>query len=181
LIIQNSFCIFSSSNSAEKRLAKDLQEWNKDPLPKCSLERIVDVQPWEFQLIMQGPRTSPYEGGTFYFSIKLAAQYPFLRPKVTCTTKIFHPNINENGFICIDMLEDPWKPTITLRTLAITLHSLLETPNIGDLLAPHAAYLYQANRNEFNKIAKRWTEDYAMGSKECTVEVSRLPTTFKEY
>jgi ubiquitin-protein ligase len=57
---------------------------------------------------------SPYSGGVFFLSITFPVDYPFKPPKVSFTTKIYHPNINANGSICLDILRDQWSPALTI-------------------------------------------------------------------
>ena len=57
---------------------------------------------------------SPYAGGVFFLSITFPVDYPFKPPKVSFTTKIYHPNINANGSICLDILRDQWSPALTI-------------------------------------------------------------------
>ena len=57
---------------------------------------------------------SPYAGGVFFLSIAFPTDYPFKPPKVSFTTKIYHPNINANGSICLDILRDQWSPALTI-------------------------------------------------------------------
>ena len=57
---------------------------------------------------------SPYAGGVFFLSIAFPTDYPFKPPKVSFTTKIYHPNINGNGSICLDILRDQWSPALTI-------------------------------------------------------------------
>jgi ubiquitin-conjugating enzyme E2 D len=57
---------------------------------------------------------SPYTGGVFFLSITFPTDYPFKPPKVSFTTKIYHPNINANGSICLDILRDQWSPALTI-------------------------------------------------------------------
>ena len=57
---------------------------------------------------------SPYSGGVFFLTIHFPTDYPFKPPKVNFTTRIYHPNINSNGSICLDILRDQWSPALTI-------------------------------------------------------------------
>ena len=57
---------------------------------------------------------SPYSGGVFFLAIQFPTDYPFKPPKVNFTTRIYHPNINSNGSICLDILRDQWSPALTI-------------------------------------------------------------------
>lgn len=57
---------------------------------------------------------SPYSGGVFFLAIHFPTDYPFKPPKVNFTTRIYHPNINSNGSICLDILRDQWSPALTI-------------------------------------------------------------------
>jgi len=53
--------------------------------------------------------------------------------KVQFMTKIWHPNIWKK-YICLDVLKEKWRSTLSLRTLTLSLILLLENPNGGILL-----------------------------------------------
>ena len=65
-----------------------------------------DMFTW--QATIMGPGDSPYQGGVFFLTIKFPTDYPFKPPKVQFNTKIYHPNINASGGICLDILKDQW-------------------------------------------------------------------------
>ena len=58
-----------------------------------------------WQGTIMGPDESPYAGGVYFLTIEFPSDYPFKAPKVKFTTRIYHPNINKNGDICIDILK----------------------------------------------------------------------------
>lgn len=72
---------------------------------------------------MQGD--SPYSGGVFFLAIHFPTDYPFKPPKVNFTTRIYHPNINSNGSICLDILRDQWSPALTISKGQPSLPPLL--------------------------------------------------------
>lgn len=69
---------------------------------------------------------SPYQGGVFFLTIHFPTDYPFKPPKVAFTTRIYHPNINSNGSICLDILRSQWSPALTISKGKHYTNCLLE-------------------------------------------------------
>lgn len=148
--------------AAQKRLKKELNDMSKDPPPNCSAGPSKEKNTMhEWTATIMGPSKSPYEGGVFFLQINFPPDYPFKPPKVKFTTKIYHPNINKNGGICLDILKDQWSPALTISKVLLSICSLLCDPNPDDPLVTDIAKLYLENRAKYNETAKIWTQKYA--------------------
>lgn len=145
---------------ALKRIHKELQDLGKDPPANCSAGPVGDDM-FHWQATLMGPQDSPYQGGVFFLDIHFPADYPFKPPKVHFTTRIYHPNINQNGGICLDILKDQWSPALTTSKVLLSICSLLTDPNPDDPLVPEHANLYKSDIQKFNKMACEWTKRYA--------------------
>ncbi|OMJ30401.1 Ubiquitin-conjugating enzyme E2-16 kDa [Smittium culicis] len=98
---------------ALRRINKELKDLERDPPSTCSAGPVGD-DVFHWQATIMGPSDSPYSGGVFFLTIQFPTDYPFKPPKVSFTTRIYHPNINSNGSICLDILKDQWSPALTI-------------------------------------------------------------------
>ena len=85
-------------------------------VPRASLPiaSLPPPQPPRRQATIMGPGDSPYSGGVFFVTIHFPPDYPFKPPKVQFQTKVYHPNINSQGSICLDILKEQWSPALTI-------------------------------------------------------------------
>ena len=107
--------------SAIKRINKELQDLGKDPPAGCSAGPIDEADLYTWQASIVGPDDSPYAGGVFFLNIHFPTDYPFKPPKITFSSKIYHPNINSNGSICLDILKDQWSPALTIAKVLLSI------------------------------------------------------------
>ena len=145
---------------ALKRIQKELVDFNKDPPASISAGPVNDDL-FHWQATIMGPPDSPYQGGVFFLNVHFPTDYPFKPPKCTFTTKIYHPNINGNGSICLDILKDQWSPALTISKVLLSIESLLTDPNPDDPLVPEIANVYKTDRARYDATAKEWTQKYA--------------------
>lgn len=145
---------------AIKRLQKELLDMEKDAPSNCSAGLMNDdLFSWKATLI--GPSGTPYEGGVFYLKIFFPSDYPFKPPKITFETKIYHPNINSVGAICLDILKDNWSPALTISKVLLSICSLLTDPNPNDPLVADIANIYKTDRQQYDSNAREFTLKYA--------------------
>ena len=144
-----------------KRLKKDLQEITSDPPSHVSAGPINDSNFELWEATIMGPSDSPYAGGVFKLDILFPENYPFKPPKILFKTKIFHPNINKYGSICLDILNVKWSPAMSISKVLLSIVSLLTDPNPDDPLEKSIADLYLNDIEEYKKQARHHTIRYA--------------------
>lgn len=150
---------------ALRRIQKELADVQKDPPAGCSAGPVGDdLFNWEG--VIFGPSDSPYAGGVFKLSIRFPTEYPFKQPHIQFITKIYHPNINSAGGICLDILKSQWSPALTISKVLLSILSLLTDPNPNDPLVPDIAVLYKTSREAYETNARDYTMMYAMDSSE---------------
>ncbi|GAB2284822.1 Ubiquitin-conjugating enzyme E2 11 [Dionaea muscipula] len=146
---------------ASKRILKELKDMQKDPPTSCNAGPVDNKDMFHWQATILGPPGSPFAGGVFSLSIHFPPDYPFKPPKVAFKTKVYHPNINNNGSICLDILKEQWSPALTLSKVLLSICSLLTDPNPDDPLVPEIARVYKTSKQQYEQTAREWTQKYA--------------------
>ncbi|XP_015752954.1 PREDICTED: NEDD8-conjugating enzyme Ubc12-like [Acropora digitifera] len=136
------------ASAAQLRLQKDLTEL---VLPKtCQTDFPDPDDTLNFKLII-----SPDEVGP---------GYPHDAPKVKCETKVYHPNIDLEGNVCLNILREDWKPVLTINSIIYGIQYLFLEPNPEDPLNKDAAEVLRANRRLFEQNVQRAMRGGYVGS-----------------
>ena len=140
-----------------KRINKELIDIQKENIFKTS---VINDDIFNWECVLKGTENTAYENGVFRLSVNFTESYPFKPPKVKFITRIYHPNINQYGSICLDILNKNWSPVLTISKILLSILSLLDDPNPDDPLDIKAAELYLKNKEDFNLTAKMYIEKY---------------------
>ncbi|KAF5730709.1 Ubiquitin-conjugating enzyme E2 35 -like protein [Tripterygium wilfordii] len=174
-----------ANSNLPRRIIKETQRLLSEPAPGISASPSEDNMRY-FNVMILGPTQSPYEGGVFKLELFLPEEYPMAAPKVRFLTKIYHPNIDKLGRICLDILKDKWSPALQIRTVLLreiflrsddeyvtlnllgiscgSIQALLSAPNPDDPLSENIAKHWKSNEAEAVETAKEWTQLYATGA-----------------
>ena len=146
--------------SVKQRLYKEYEDIKKNAPNNLSAGPLNDNL-FEWEGVILGPTETPYEGGIFKVNIHIPINYPFNPPVFIFKTRIYHPNINSSGHICLDILKSNWSPSLTISKILLSICSLLSDPNSDDPLVPEIANEMKENYQNYIKTARDWTNIYA--------------------
>lgn len=103
---------------------------------------------------IEGGTGTMYEGLSFKLSLRFPLDYPFKPPQVKFETMCFHPNVDQYGNICLDILQDKWSSAYDCRTILLSIQSLLGEPNIDSPLNSSAAALWN-NQEDYRRMVRK--------------------------
>lgn len=147
--------------AATRRLQKELGD-----LRKSDVKYFRNIQVDESNILLwQGlivPDQPPYNKGAFKIEITFPAEYPFKPPKVNFKTKIYHPNIDEKGQVCLPIISpENWKPATKTDQVIQSLIDLVHCPEPEHPLRADVAEEFTKNNAKFMKNAEDFTKKNA--------------------
>lgn len=140
-------------SAGELRLHKDISELNLPKTTSISFPNGKDDL-MNFEVTIR-PDEGYYVGGSFTFTFSVSPIYPHEAPKVKCKTKVYHPNIDLEGNVCLNILREDWKPVLNINTIIYGLNHLFSHPNHEDPLNHDAAAVLRDNPRAFETNVRR--------------------------
>lgn len=151
--VQEDFSDFFSVGPVEKSIMTD-----------TGLEKTLHLDEWSGFII--GPKDTPYEGYKFYINMHFSKDYPMKPPSLLFKTKIYHPNISEDGHVCLNILKNPpagnWSPAMNATKILLSIHNLLAEPNPSDPLNKEAGNDLLYNKIKYVEKILNYCKSYAI-------------------
>jgi len=151
----------------DKLLIKEVQEMEENLPHGCSVEFEDPNKLHEFTLQIC-PEEGLYKEGVFTFNVQVPLEYNISPPTVSCGTRLWHPNISEQGEICLSILRQNsvdshgWAPTRRLKDVVWGLSSLFDDLfNVDDPLNAEAADLFLKDQSAYANKVRDWINLYA--------------------
>lgn len=143
------------NNSVSQRLQKELMSlmMSGGDLGVSAFPEGESIFTWIGTI--QGGKGTSYEGLSYKLSLRFPVEYPFKPPQVKFETMCFHPNVDQFGNICLDILQDKWSSAYDCRTILLSIQSLLGEPNTESPLNSHAAALWNSNQDDYKKMVHK--------------------------
>ncbi|KAF0989123.1 hypothetical protein HZS_5229, partial [Henneguya salminicola] len=139
-----------------RRLTKDLEELKVGDLKERVSIHVGDenILNWQLTLI---PFSEPYNNYSFIVNVYFPSEYPFKPPKMVFKTKIYHPNIDEQGQFCLDVINNQnWKPATRTERIIRDLLDLIDNPELSSPIRTELAEEYIHKKKKFLKKAAEY-------------------------
>lgn len=135
-------------SAAQIRLQKDVTELELPALIKIEFPNSSDLFNFSIQI---RPTEGYYKSGNFRFNVEIGDSFPIDPPRIKCMQKIYHPNIDLEGNVCLNILREDWSPVLSLNSVLLGLNFLLLEPNPNDPLNKAAANVLVKSTPTFTK------------------------------
>jgi len=163
---------------AAELLRRQLHELNRNPPEGVSVGLVDDDNIFQWELLIVGPPETLYEGGFFKARLDFPTDFPNMPPEMTFLTEIWHPNVYEDGRVCISILHPPgedkfnaqetaderWRPILGIEAIIISVISMLSDPNDESPANVDAAVMWRNDRREFKRrvtaLVRKSQEDF---------------------
>ena len=149
-------------------VARDDAELSRHPIEGFSAGLVDDCNVFEWQVTVMGPPDTLYEGGFFTCNMTFPNDYPNSPPKVKFVSEMWHPNVYQDGRVCISILHSPgddphgyedaserWSPVQTVETIMLSIISMLSSPNDESPANLDAAKEFREDYTAFKKRVAR--------------------------
>lgn len=155
--------------STQKRILRELSDLHQNPQEEYSASPITPTNLLRWTGTIHGPDSTPYAKGIFHLTILFPTDYPHNPPHITFKTPVYHPNIDQDGEISLNILGREWCPALTIGKVLLSICSFLDDPYGDDpdgsvALVPEITALYRTDRGRYEEVVREWTERYARGS-----------------
>lgn len=148
------------TSSAVRALSLEYKSLQEEPVEGFRVKLLNEDNLFEWEVAIFGPPDTLYQGGYFKAHMKFPGDYPYSPPTIRFLTKVWHPNVYENGDLCISILHPPvddpqsgelpcerWNPTQNVRTILLSVISLLNEPNTFSPANVDASVMYRRWRD----------------------------------
>ncbi|TPX41090.1 hypothetical protein SeMB42_g03560 [Synchytrium endobioticum] len=159
-----------SISPAVVALSRQFRELSKSPIPGFIVSlKDDDIFEWEVGII--GPPGTAYAGGYFVATMKFPQDYPFSPPTFAFKDPFWHPNVYNDGKVCISILHPPgddehgyehanerWLPTQTPESILLSIVSLIPDPNLSSPANVDAGVQYRNDRRGYEAKVRQQVE-----------------------
>lgn len=149
---------------ASELLRRQLIELTRNSPEGVSVGLGEDDNIFNWELMIVGPADTIYEGGFFQARLNFPADFPNMPPTMYFKSAMWHPNVYEDGKVCISILHNPgedenayesaderWRPILGVEAIIMSVISMLASPNDESPANIDAAVMWRQDQTEYKR------------------------------
>lgn len=187
----------ASTSAATKALSLEYKNLLEDPVEGFQIKLVDESDIFLWEVAIFGPPDTLYQGGYFKAHLLFPGDYPFSPPSIKFLSNVYHPNIYQSGELCISILDpqnkddssgehpcERWNPSQTVRTILLSVVSLLNEPNIDSPANVGASVMYnnwKISQGEDKRYENIVREQVRASQEEAIKDKVVVPLTMEEY
>ncbi|OBZ88683.1 Ubiquitin-conjugating enzyme E2 [Choanephora cucurbitarum] len=157
----------TTGSTALKRLMTEYRELTLNAPEGITAGPIDENNFFEWEALIAGPEGTPFEGGLFPATLTFPKDYPLSPPTMRFTCDFFHPNVYQNGTVCISILHPPgddpnmyessserWSPVQSVEKILLSVVSMLAEPNDESGANIDACKIWRTDRERYDEIVR---------------------------
>lgn len=109
-----------------------------------------------------GKKGTPWQNAIYKVDLIFSDNYPNDPPICKFTPSLFHPNIYEDGVVCLSILGDAWNPQIGIKLILLALQTFLNEPNFGLCKRSDVLDVYKKDKNAYWDRVKKQAREIGM-------------------
>lgn len=162
-------CICRSGTCLAHLFFLSFQDLAKNPIDLVSVGLTDDSNLYDWEILIMGPDGTLYEGGFFKARLEFPKDFPNMPPTMTFISEMWHPNVYEDGKVCISILHPPgedalnsqesaderWRPILGVEQILMSVISMLNDPNDESPANLDAAVMWRNDRAAFKKKVRQ--------------------------
>jgi ubiquitin-protein ligase len=141
--------------AVNKRLLTELKSLKAEAASLKMTVDCVEDNLHQWYATITGAEGTPYNGLIYKLKVEFPNNYPFAPPKLQFLNGMFHPNVDQQGNICLDILKDKWSPVLNVTKALLSVLAIMAEPNPSSALNMDAATLYTSNQDAFAERVKK--------------------------
>ena len=157
-------------NASYEAITKEFQKCQQDNdfLQIGWTFKLKDNNIYQWKVTINGPKDTPYENGIFTILISFPPDYPLHGPEFKFLNKVYLINVDNTGqIIHLNLNQWAWVgkvkdyPDYDIKHALLDIYSMFYYQALESPINWHLAIQYRDNKPEFDKEAKKWTQEYA--------------------
>jgi ubiquitin-conjugating enzyme E2 G1 len=154
---------------ASKKLQRELNELQQESDVPFTVGLVSESDLFKWNVAIMGQEDTIYEGSIIQATMDFPPDYPYNPPKFRFAQKMFHPNIYQDGHVCIsilhrpvsdstneqELMEEKWKPVLGVKEIILSVLCVIYEPNLESPANVDASKMLRESPGQYKQCVRK--------------------------